>query len=193
MCLENTEYLSFRSNFTLNLPVRRASFLCFCLGKWPLQWTRPEERLLPSVQDGCWVAKAQFDNLVLLLYMCTPPAGCCQGGPHLHSRGRKNKKRKGRLTEWVTLRVGQTTCDAKAVAAGDHDCVCTGGEIEVEGRVELLFYQVFRAQWGHSLLLPVVEDGCVALVVQFHVRGENLISLRLKEKWGADSYFPLFV
>lgn len=44
-----------------------------------------------------------------------------------------------------------------------------------------------------SQLLPAVEDGCAALVVQLQVRGDHFSSQGLEEYGGADSYFSLMV
>lgn len=109
--------------------------------------------------------------------------------------GEKKKKREKRQVEWMSWVDTWTNNMWRKSSSSRWSrlSMCTRGRIEVEGHVGFSFYKVLKARWGHSLLLPVVKDGCVALVVQLHVTGENLISLGLKEKWGTDSYFSLII
>lgn len=45
---------------------------------------------------------------------------------------------------------------------------CTRGAVEIEARTLCLGLQVRKAAW-HEKLLPVVEDGCAALILQLQV------------------------
>lgn len=80
------------------------------------------------------------------------------------------------------------------VVSGASRCLiifaCTSGAVKIEGRTLCLWLQVRKAAWQEKLL-PAVEDGCAALIVQLQVGWDSFSGQGLKDYCGADSYFSL--
>lgn len=96
-----------------------------------------------------------------------------------------------RLIDWWTDTQTNSVW-RKRVAAGVWLClcVCTRGGIEVEVRVHCLWFQLSKAV-RQGKLLPAVEDGCAALIVELQVGQSSFSSHGLKEYCGTDSYVSL--
>lgn len=106
--------------------------------------------------------------------------------------GGEAKRKAGLSTGWKTRYDGMTNIVWRK--SGASRCLimfaCTRGALEIEARTLCLWSQVTKAAW-HEKPLPVVEDGCAALILQLQVGWDSFSSQGLKDYCGADSYFSL--
>lgn len=119
----------------------------------------------------------------------------CLLSPGRITPGWEEKQKGGLSTGWKIkydeLIQGQTVCDVRMAAAGVcYLWACTRGGVEIEMWTLCFWLQIREAAW-QGKLLPAVEDGCAALIVQLQVGRGSFSSWGLKDYCGTDSHLFL--